>query len=456
MQPRTLAVLLLLVIGLGGFIFFYEKDLPSTDERREQQKKVLRIEQDDVRGLTIEWPDGKVRLERQATWRLVEPRPARADRSAVDGVLSSLAGLEKKRTLEDVDRADVGLEEPEVEVTLATGEGETVLSVGAEVPASSDRLVAVGGRAEVYQVSGGFVDDLTKDPGEWRDKKLFTGARNDIQRLTLTSGESQVLLAKRGEDFWIESPLADRADSDHVNTLLSEITGLRVREFLDQEPLDPAAIGLEPPRRVLEAILEGSEEPFRLELGLTSEGENAFYGRAEGQLFDIETRLEEALDRPASAWRSRAWTELQVFKIESARLVDEQGELQVVRDGSDWKRGEERIDYTTASDLLYAITDAGAEEVVERRSAEERGHDFAEPLLTVHLATADGEEELHLYPPVDGLAAATSSVRDAVLLMSEETVDKIQQAAADLRQAEPLPDEGEGETSEAGEEADGP
>ncbi len=55
-------------------------------------------------------------------------------------------------------------------MTLVTSDGEVVLAVGAEVPASSDRIVAAGG---VYQVAGSFVDGLTKEPGDWRDKKLL-------------------------------------------------------------------------------------------------------------------------------------------------------------------------------------------------------------------------------------------------------------------------------------------
>ncbi len=483
MKPKTLLVLSLLVLAFGAYVAFYEKDLPSTDERREQEKKVLLFEGDDVRALSVEWADATVRLERPAPeaeteddgdaaapeagrpdpeWWLVEPLEARADRSAVDAVLSSLAGLEKERTLEDVDLADLGLDEPEVEVTIETEEGKTVLAVGLEVPASNDRIVSVTGHSAAYQVAGGFVGDLTREPGEWRDKSLFTAGRNDVERLTLTAGDlreagPRLLLARRGEDFWIESPLADRAEVDHVNALLTELTGLKVGAFLDDPALlDPQALGLEPPRRVLEAIIAGSGEPFRLELGAAVEpgtaaaGGDRVYGRADGQLFEIETRLGEAFERQPAAWRSRAWTALQVFKIESARLVDAGGELQLVRDGADWKRGEERIDYTTASDLLYAITDAAAEEVMDRAAAEERGFPLAEPRLTLHLATEEGEEELSLYPSVEGLAAATAGGRDAVLLLTAETVEELVQAADDLRQAEPLQDD----ETEANGEAD--
>ena len=41
MRPRTLLVLLALVVGIGAFVYFYERELPSSDERAERAKRVL-------------------------------------------------------------------------------------------------------------------------------------------------------------------------------------------------------------------------------------------------------------------------------------------------------------------------------------------------------------------------------------------------------------------------------
>jgi hypothetical protein len=471
MRPRTLLVMLGVLLVLGGFIYFFEKDLPSTDERRDLENKVLKVEDGDVEAVVVEWNGNKVRLEKDAAedgeedgsgreWRLVEPLAARADRTAVSGLLSSLTGLEKKRTLDDVDRAAVGLDEPEIEVTLLTADGgEVKLEVGPEVPASSDRIVAAG---EVYQVAGSFVASLTRQPGEWRDKQLFTATRGDVDRVTLAAGDSKLLLAKRGEEFWIESPLTDRADDRLTDDLLTAITGLRVATFLDphgadSEPLDPEVLGLDPPRRVVEVVLKDREEPFRLEFGAPvgvedegseddgsaedSAGDVRTYGRSASQLFEIESSLGEAFGRPPQTWRSRQWTALEVFKIESASIHGGDGDLELARDKADWKRGEDRLDYSTASDLLYALTDAAAEEVVDRADAESRGHRFDEPSLSIRLTTKEGEEELRLYPEVDGLAAATSEGRQAVLLLSADTVSGIHEKIDAVRTAAPLVDE---------------
>lgn len=485
MKPRNLLILTAVVAILGAFIFFYEKDLPTTDERAEQAKKVLTLDADEVRAVTIERDGGRVRLERDLPpaadeeaeeetdapaaaasedreWRLTEPLAARAERWTVDGLVRTLVGLEKSRTLEEVDRADVGLETPRATVTLSTADGETVLEVGAEIPGSDDMIVAVRGRPEVYQVSRSSWTDLSRDPGDWRDKKLFPATRADVDRVTLSPG--QVLLAKRGDDFWVESPLTDRADEDRVNALLTEITGLSATAFIDEPPESLAELGLEPPAAVCEVVLAGREEPFRLELGRVAEepgegseeeedlavdGGETYYGHAGDQLFEIKTRLAESLALAPAEWRARSWTGLQVFKIESARLEDGDGAVEVTRDGSDWRRGEERVGYSVVSDVLYAITDVKAEEVVSREEAAERGHPCADPALRITLTTEESSEELALHPVVGELAAATTDDRDAVLLVAATAVDEITRKLRDLRSAEPIAEQPEAGEAEA-------
>ncbi|MEA2692220.1 MAG: hypothetical protein QOJ16_1607, partial [Acidobacteriota bacterium] len=129
MKPRTLLVLLVLVLGLGAFIQFYERKLPSTEEREKTGSRVLDVSKDDVQTVEIDrdGPNGQsaVRFERvkgatSPQWRMTLPRQARADASAVSGLVESLAGLARTRTLEKADPKAVGLDHPRTTVRLTT------------------------------------------------------------------------------------------------------------------------------------------------------------------------------------------------------------------------------------------------------------------------------------------------------------------------------------------------
>ncbi len=474
MKPRTVLVLALVVAALAAFLWFVERDLPSSEELAERARKVLPVEADEVRALAVEWDGRAVRLERapapgaggggdagddgeddapSGEWRLTEPLRARADRAAVDGLLTALTGLDKIRTLEDADPAELtrlGLEPPRGRVTLVTGEGERTLLVGAEVPASENVLVSLAGAPEVWVTPRSFTARLDKEPGDWRSKEVLAVTRDEIGRVTLRRGPeapASAVVLVRGEDdrFRLAEPMADLADVDLVSQMLSDLVTLRAQRFLDEPGLAPGDLGLDPPRGVVEAELEGGGERIRVELGAPLDGEEAdgdgvaVYARAvageeEAQLFEAVTGLDEAVARPPAEWRSPSWTALGSFEVDRLEVAEPgRPELVLAREGVAWRRGGEEIGYTAASDLLFALTDADGE------VADGAGGDLGEPVLTVLLLAEEGDgETLALYPELDGRHPATSSAREAVVLLPGEAVAGTREALEGVRAAEPV------------------
>jgi hypothetical protein len=477
-KPRSLLVLLAVVIALGAFVWFYERKLPSTEEAKAQVKKVLAgVEADEVREVRIERGGASVKLVRegpppaakdvkaarekddeespfassQAEWRLSASSPgapaiaARGDRSAVDGLLSSLLAIEKARTLERADRKQYGLEPPAARVTLVTPK---VLEVGRELPGTDQRAVALAGEPAVHAVASSFWADLARPAGDWRSRELFSGSRDDVERISLQHGAGKVLLARRGDEPWMEAPLADRADQERFDQLVDALTGLQAAEFVDSPLLAPEALGLEPPQDVVEVVLEGKSRPFRLVLGnAQGEGEEASrYARADSQLVKVKApALDEALARPAEQWRSRSWTSFAVYEVDEVKVKDGQAPLTLTRADADWKRGKVKIFYGTVSDLLGALADAKAEHVLE--PAEAKGMTAGPPALTVELVGSGGKKQtLTLWPAratpggAQGAPARTSG-RDAVLLLPAGLPADLAGKVAAIRKAEPMKEE---------------
>ncbi|HSL81892.1 MAG TPA: hypothetical protein VLF66_03900, partial [Thermoanaerobaculia bacterium] len=167
------------------------------------------------------------------------------------------------------------------------------------------------------------------------------------------------------------------------------------------------------------------------------EAEEAVYARAAAgpgvaQIFETVTGLDEAAARPPEEWRSPAWTGLRSHEVDRLAVTEPgKPELVLVRDGVDWRRGDEEIPYTAASDLLFAVTDARGE--VGAGAPEGLG----DPVLTIRLAPKEGAEEtLALYAERDGGHPATSSARGAVLLLPGEKVTELREAVEAIRAAE--------------------
>jgi hypothetical protein len=472
MRPRTLLILLALVAGLGAFIWFYERDLPSSEERAAQAKKILAVEKDEVRAVTLESGGGVVALERvggndekdakdkkdedakdgeaaapvSVEWRMTRPLQARADTFAVDGLLDALTNLEKTRTLEDVDPSQVGLDKPQAVVRLRTQEGEKVLQIGAAVPTGGAVIARIEGEKDAHVVSDSILNEIRREPGSWRDRRLFQADRAKVGSVRLISGGSDTTLSQKGPGFQVAG---DPADRERVDELFADLDSLSAEAFLDQPGRAPAGLagmGLAPPQAVVQVAVQG-RPPVRIEIGGVVEGAtpptaesgeaaqaDLRYVRVDGQLVESRTRLLELATRPAAEWRSPLLSALEVHQVDSVTVNEPQaGPLTLTRAGTDWKRGDQMISYVPVSDLLFALTGARADRLLAPSEAQP-----AQPVLTFTLQGKAGAETLTLYPGTAAGVAARASDRSTGLLLPPGKLQEIRDRLAAVRKAEPL------------------
>jgi len=457
-KPRTLLGLAVVVAALAAFIAFFERDLPSTDERKANEKKVFRVEADDINGIAIDWNGGHVELERDPKaapakddetafpptreWRLTAPMTARADRSLADKLAGSLSRLEVERRLEGAARAEVGLEPPRGTVTWRSTSGQGTLEIGGDIPASSDVVAAVGGSDRLLVLAKSIVSDLDRKPGDWRAKDVLPGNRDDIERVRLVpaGGGEEIVLAKKGDAFAVERPIADAADADTVDPLLSDLSSLRVETFLDAPLAPEAESGLAGGPGRIELALKGRTDPYVVELGTAVPGGDLRYVRAGGQAFEARTRLADALGRAAADWRSKRWSSFESWKVEHVKITDGVGSLDLARSSGDWLRDGKKIPYTEVGDLIYAVTSARADSLLTGDEA--AAVPVAHPRLTLVFADANGAEETLTLGDegADGVPARASG-RQVVLWLPKKNVDEIFAKVAAVRAAKPVEEE---------------
>ncbi len=402
MKPRTLLVLLGLALAFFAFIYFFERELPSTVERAEQDKQVLPLDPEKVDVLEVAWGGKTVRLEKETVvkiakkdgeegaapaippepgWKLVSPMAARADAGVVSNLVRRLAGLRKDRTFEDYDPKETGLSAPRAEATLYSGGKAYKLAFGADLPIGGAIFVGDGDKA--YQVAGAadLVTELQKTPGDWRDKTLFHGERAHADKITLVEPGSKIVLVRRGEgeNFDLEEPVKDAADRDLVSGLLTDLTSLQAATFLDPAtPFTPAAAAS---RWRCRARRRPSSSSWASRCPKTR-----WRPRSKGS-WSRSTPIGwcRSFEREVNGWRSLAWSGLQVFQVDHATFKTAAQTTEVKRVDGEWKRGEEKIDYSAASDALYPIVEVKAKEIVSRAEAASRGFALAAPRLEITL-----------------------------------------------------------------------
>ncbi len=453
MRPRTLLVLFLVVAGLGAFIWVFERDLPSADEMRDRDRRVLVMEVDEVEELTLSAAGRVVRLERASKaegsaagagreWTLTEPALGPADSDEVETFLEQIAGLVKERTLEDGSREDLGLTSPRAEIAIGLPTGEVALKLGSPVPASDNAIVELGSGPPFYVVRDSLYEDVSRDPDAWRGRDAIPVERARIQRIEVVEPPTGVSLERAGDVFRLVTPLDDEADDAEVSSLLTSLVDMEIDEFLDEPGQAPE---LERPLASVRLSVEGRADPILVSIagGGTDVEESSdssrFAVRVDGRTFLAETDLALQLARPASDWQSPRWSARRSFEIDRVRVGKDGEELALERRDGNWFRDGEEVGYSAVDGFLRAVTEAtgspsnGTRDSVDQPFEAESGA----PALEVTLEFGEDRERLRLFAAGGGYLAERSG-RPVGLTMTDGAVDDVLARLEELKAAPAL------------------
>jgi hypothetical protein len=285
-----------------------------------RDKRIVEFAADQVRGLSVRWPEGGVALRREGSgeWTLVEPLAGKADSSTVDSALSNLSFL-RASGFEDEPPPDAesGLDHPDLEIEIELApekEGEEArrlaLAFGKPQP-NGDRLVRSAGPA-LFRVPASRIDDYPRKLVAWRFKDVARFAAEDARALELSfrdpSGAPLVVTAKRGEEeSWSSAPEA--MAPERIRTLVEELARLRARDILaDSMGADELrGLALDPPNASL--VVRGTDASATLaevRIGVVREG-GGIAAQAAGNpsVFELDPVIAEYVPVGLAAFRER-------------------------------------------------------------------------------------------------------------------------------------------------------
>jgi hypothetical protein len=219
-------------------VFLIASYLDSTFNRKTfdlRDKTAIRVERDKLDALEVTTPDRTLRFAKANNeWLLTAPAPGRADFSAVEALTGRLAGLQMK-TIAEAEPTDLkkyGLDKPAATVKIGSGSSQATLLIGSK--AADGVYARDASRPLVFTVDATLLDDLKKDPFEYRQKDLFDARSFNSTRVEIArNGQSLVFEKVKGKDKdgkeeekWRQaSPQARDVDQAKVESLLLAITG---------------------------------------------------------------------------------------------------------------------------------------------------------------------------------------------------------------------------------------
>lgn len=457
MSGKTLVVLALLVAGLGGFFYYDTYWLEPAREKKDSVKgRLWEVEPKDVESLTVKRKGETVRIRRTDTgWELLEPVKTRADRGAVDGIVTTLvtARVDREVAATPGKLDEFGLAPPEIEVTLEVkGRAPLALLLGAKSPTGAWLFAKESGKPAVVALSEVVARDLAKPVTELRDRTVLAFDRKGVGQVDLQlSGETLTLESAEAGKWRLTKPRVLPADPDVVADFLEKLDGAKAKEFVEDAPRSLAPYGLDHPTTVTLWIGKDKERASRsLLFGREDKGKKGVYVVRSGEpgVMLVGEELWAAVPKTMGVLRDKVVLAYQYDKVSRVELAGPRGPLTLERDGIGWK--------ITAPEALKA--DTGAVNGVLWRIRDLRASGFLaedaaaiprllpKPEVTVRLWEEGAKEPQVLLLAASretrgGQPAALAAVegRGPVVLVDGKVLDDLARGADDLRDKSLLP-----------------
>jgi len=438
MKPRNLLVAAVVLAALSGAVWWAKRHPQSTGSAANTPPapKVADISDAAVSQIELKKKDGSaVVLDRKnGKWAITAPEPLRADQDSVSTIVSSLNPVTADSIVEDKpsDLSKYGLANPSLTVTVKEKNGKTDQIVfGDDVPAGSLVYARSNSRPAVYSVSSSVKSSFDKGVNDLRDKRLLTFDSNQLTRVELISGKSDIEFGKNNQNDWqIIKPKPYRADSFQVEELLRKLTDAKMDlsgNAADTKKIDTA---FTKGQRVATAKVSDAAGTQTLEVHKDKDDYYAESSVVKG-IYKIPADVGKQLEKPLDDFRNK-----KIFDFgfsDPTKIEVQQGDTAAKvyqKSGQDWKLNGNVMDPQSVQAFIDKLRDLSATKFVDSG--------FTTPVLTVTVTSNNGKrlEKVEFAKTGSGYIARREN-EPALYELDVKSVNDILDASTKIKQTAP-------------------
>jgi len=224
-----------------------------------RDKKVVRIQKDDVKKLQIQLAKGKVTLEKKGDdWNITEPKQLKADNWEVGDFIESLGKLEVDAWVAEQpkDLKTYGLDKPAAVITaeLKDKKGTKKLLLGKRAGKEGERWFAKRGDQNVILrvAKKDFYDQALAGYLTFRNRLILDFSKSNAKKLTVVRPDKMFVCSKQkvgDEEKWMLSkPMKIEGDTNNIDDILWDLSYLKAKKLVEESPKDLKKYGLDKPR----------------------------------------------------------------------------------------------------------------------------------------------------------------------------------------------------------------
>ena len=406
MKTRTTLILLLLVVGLGLWIKFFESKKPNTAETQRQAGNVVNFDREKLEGISIQNGEDKIVLKRQqGKWRLTEPVNDQADGATIDNLLSDIEAWRKEGTVPakevtaDKGRmTEFGLVQPKLRMQLTGPGAPAEIFFGKDTAFSGTMYVRLADSKDVFLAAQKVRTDISKKADEFRDRKLTDLTTAQVVRAVLKSSAGEIELTKKNDHWEITKPLQARGDDQKIGDLLAQVTNARVQEFVAEDKGDLHAYGLAEPRGSITIYGADDKEGRTLQIGAVAEKiKDAVYARymPRSAIYALPKKTEDVLNARPNDLRDRRLVRLDTNNLDRINIeAAKQPKVVLARKQQNWtiaSRNNQPADGDEVRRLLDALNEQQVSKFVAETASDLAKYGLDQPQLRLTFSSFASE-----------------------------------------------------------------
>src|SRR6266571_921752 len=252
MNSKSTFWFMVVALGLGAYIFVFERHTLNTEERVQQAAKLF-PDFDPAKVASVEILRSNnvkfIRVERvNDDWRLVQPAyPAQS--TAIDDWLGLFSSLDRRAYFSAQDLLAqpggltvFGLDSPQATVMIQQGTRKIHVLLGAKTPVGEKLYLQQVGSDGVLVTDSALLDRLPQSATDWRDPTFLDFSTLKFDRLHVRVGQRDFqrdfeVERSTGGTLWrLAKPRLARADNALLQQLFQQLQTARVDQFVSDTP----------------------------------------------------------------------------------------------------------------------------------------------------------------------------------------------------------------------------
>ena len=397
--------MLVVLAGLGGYLYLVEFPTKQREEKQETaQKQLLPFPETAITGLSITTAQGPIELKlvEPGKWSIVAPLQTDADHREVQALIRSLVTGAVTRTVEEraTQLAPFGLEQPVTTLTVTAGTQHETISIGDSGPLSNTLYVLRASDRSVLLTNLAPKDFINKSLMAFRRKELLRFVQNDIERVRLTYATTEVVLYNMAKDkpkpSWkIRYPIEAEADQNEVRSLMFRLEDLKALGVIDPGPeRDAVAKTLTTPKLKITLHTAAGDQSIRLYQPDPQSGEAIAETTADGPLYRINPVLIRDLTKELFTLQDKRLLGLDSTDIAMLSVKTREHQYVLINQTGEWlleDQPTEKISQEAADLFVSRVANLPAEERVMKQSAPLAPYGLLAPAAEFVATSKDGQ-----------------------------------------------------------------